>query len=209
MIYSNYLRETLISDISAILSALPFYFIGAVIAWFLTYLGHAIACSIVKGDRDTFGVCYNPLKNISLFSVLGIISYPIMGVGFTRPLKGDPEERGKTFFISIAGPLFCFAVSLILLLVYSFPTVAFLGSLLLGTASAGICFSIMNILPIPGLCGGVALGMILPEKAAERWLGLSKYYPITVTLALLIIARSQINTTVISKIVYYFSLIAD
>jgi len=209
MVYYNYLRETLASDISALLSALPFYIVGGVIAWLLTYLGHAIACSMVKGDRAAFGAYYNPLKNVSLLSVLGVIAYPVMGVGFTRPVKGDPEARGKTFFVAVAGPVFCFAVSALLLLAYNIPSVAFLGSLLLGTASAGICFSIMNILPLPGLCGGVALGAILPERAAAHWTAASKYYPLTLTLVTLIIARSQINTTVISKIVYYFSLLAD
>ena len=209
MIYSNYLRETLASDINAILSGLPFYFVGAVFAWLLTYLGHAIACSMVKGDRATFGAYYNPIKNISVFSVLGILSFPVMGVGFSRPTKYDTEERGKSFFIAIAGPVFCFAVSMILLVIYSFPSIAFIGSLLLGISSAGICFSIMNILPLPGLCGGVALGMILPEKASERWLRLSEYYPIAITLAVLIIARSQVNTWLISKIIYYVSLIAN
>jgi Zn-dependent protease len=203
MLYTNYLNGTLQSDIAAILSALPYYLIGGIFAWFFTYLGHRIACSIVKVDAKGAGVSYNPLKNISAFSLIGILAFPTLGLGWTKPVRFDPAAKGKSFLIALLGPLFCFIVSCALIWAYPYMPLAFLGSLVMGIATAGICFSVMNILPLPGLCGGVMLASILPEKASAKWMGLFAYYPIAVTLATLLVIRGEINTFVLTKVINF------
>jgi Zn-dependent protease len=202
MVYSYYLNGIL-SDTEGLFSALPFYFIGAVVAWLLTCLGHAIGCSIFKVKGADFGASYNPLKNISLYSVLGVLALPLLGVGWTKPTKYDSEQRGKSFAVALSGPLFCFIVSWIILFVYKFTTTPFLGSLTMGIAMAGMTFSVMNILPLPGFCGGVMVASVLPEKASALWEKTLKFYPLTATLAILLIVRSQANTFVIEKVVEF------
>ncbi len=202
MVYSYYLNNIL-SDTEGLFSALPFYFIGAVVAWLLTYLGHAIGCSLFKVNGADFGVSYNPLKNISLYSVFGVLALPLLGVGWTKPTKYDSESRGKSFAVALSGPLFCFIVSWLFLFVYKFTGIPFLGSLTMGIAMAGICFSIMNILPLPGFCGGVMVASILPEKASNLWTKTFELYPLTATLAILLIVRSQVNSLVIEKVIEF------
>ena len=198
MVYSYYLNDIL-SDTEGLLSALPFYFTGAVVAWLLTYLGHAIGCSLFKVKGADFGVSYNPIKNLSFYSVLGVLALPLLGVGWTKPTKYDSEQRSKSFGVAFSGPLFCFVVSWLFIFVYKFTTLPFLGSLTMGIATAGICFSIMNVLPLPGFCGGVMVASILPEKASSVWARILEFYPLTVTLAVLLIKRSQVNSLVIEK----------
>lgn len=202
VIYYSYLQDTLFSDGAAVWSAVLFYAVGGLIAAYLLGLGGRLFCELCKGDPERFGVSYDPVRNLSVSSVLGWLAFPVFGLGWGKAPQYDPENRGKSFLVAVGGPVLCLVGGFLFLMLYRWLTgAAVLGSLLMGTATACFSFALFSLLPVPGLRGGVALSSLLSEKLGAKWNSLRAFSPLFLTLVLLLLARSGLHTPVIGALI--------
>lgn len=199
MVYSFFLNGGLSWE--NIFPEILFYFLGAILAGLLTFSGHLIACLITRTKPDDYNICFNKKGFLSLYTFLGLLLIPLIGMGFTTSPKFNKESKGKSVFIALAGPVFTFLISYCSLFIYYFNTVPVIGSIIMGFASSGILLSLTNILPLPGLCGGVLISALLPEKLSEKWNGLKDIRIIIMIILIVLIVRSQINVYVNQEII--------
>lgn len=194
MIYSEFLNGTL--SWNNIFPNILFYVLGAVVAALLTFAGHILACLMTKSDLKDFSIGFRKNGILNPFTIVGTLLVPLIGVGFTKPTAYDKERKFKSVFIALFGPVFTLIISYALLFVYYFNSNPTLGSLLIGLSSSGILMSLSNLLPLPGLCGGVFISAVLPEKLSEKWNNLKDIRIFILIIVIVIIIRTQTNVAV-------------
>ena len=163
----------------------------AIIAIVLHELSHGLV-SYWLGDptpKETGRLTINPSNHID---IMGAICLVLFGFGWAKPVMVNPSyyrkpKLGMTL-VALAGPLMNFLVmvlsfffmwltlkitiwtnmwdSVLLEIVYNFFDYLAIINLGLG---------LFNLIPIPPLDGSKVIGVILPEKAYEEYMGYQRY----------------------------------
>ena len=163
----------------------------AIIAIVLHELSHGLV-SYWLGDptpKETGRLSINPSNHID---IMGAICLVLFGFGWAKPVMVNPSyyrkpKLGMTL-VALAGPLMNFLVmilsfffmwltlkitiwtnmwdSVLLEIVYNFFDYLAIINLGLG---------LFNLIPIPPLDGSKVIGVILPEKAYEEYMGYQRY----------------------------------
>ena len=195
MILDEILNETL-AFTPSFFQIVLFLFLGAAAAVYLTALGQRLAALAVKHEKKVKTVSFNPLKQCTWFHLFSILVYIVFGGGWTKaPARSGMP--GRDIAVSAAGPVLCGIVSLLFLLVYQFTPVILLRSLLLAAATSCVAYAFINILPLPGLCGGNILQGILPAKMAVVFESWKQYSMFVVPAAVFLLCRSGVVSAVI------------
>ena len=162
---------------------------AALIAIVLHELGHGLV-SYMLGDptpKNEGRLTLNPLKHLDPIGTLCLI---LCHFGWAKPVSVDPTyykkpKLGMTL-VGLAGPMMNFLVAILSfvfigILMYiriyvvdnTFIYILYIFFSYLSIINIGL--GVFNLIPIPPLDGSKVIGVILPNKAYEEYMGYQKY----------------------------------
>ncbi|MCI6508663.1 MAG: site-2 protease family protein [Bacilli bacterium] len=162
---------------------------AALIAIVLHELGHGLV-SYMLGDptpKNEGRLTLNPLKHLDPIGTLCLI---LCHFGWAKPVSVDPTyykkpKLGMTL-VGLAGPMMNFLVAIlsfvfigilmyIRIYVVDNTFIYILYNFFSYLSIINIGLGVFNLIPIPPLDGSKVIGVILPNKAYEEYMGYQKY----------------------------------
>lgn len=162
---------------------------AALIAIVLHELGHGLV-SYMLGDptpKNEGRLTLNPLKHLDPIGTLCLI---LCHFGWAKPISVDPTyykkpKLGMTL-VGLAGPMMNFLVAIlsfvfigilmyIRIYVVDNTFIYILYNFFSYLSIINIGLGVFNLIPIPPLDGSKVIGVILPNKAYEEYMGYQKY----------------------------------
>ena len=162
---------------------------AALIAIVLHELGHGLV-SYMLGDptpKNEGRLTLNPLKHLDPIGTLCLI---LCHCGWAKPVSVDPTyykkpKLGMTL-VGLAGPMMNFLVAIlsfvfigilmyIRIYVVDNTFIYILYNFFSYLSIINIGLGVFNLIPIPPLDGSKVIGVILPNKAYEEYMGYQKY----------------------------------
>lgn len=162
---------------------------AALIAIVLHELGHGLV-SYMLGDptpKNEGRLTLNPLKHLDPIGTLCLI---LCHFGWAKPVSVDPTyykkpKLGMTL-VGLAGPMMNFLVAIlsfvfigilmyIRIYVVDNTFIYILYNFFSYLSIINIGLGVFNLIPIPPLDGSKVIGIILPNKAYEEYMGYQKY----------------------------------
>ena len=162
---------------------------AALIAIVLHELGHGLV-SYMLGDptpKNEGRLTLNPLKHLDPIGTLCLI---LCHLGWAKPVSVDPTyykkpKLGMTL-VGLAGPMMNFLVAIlsfvfigilmyIRIYVVDNTFIYILYNFFSYLSIINIGLGVFNLIPIPPLDGSKVIGVILPNKAYEEYMGYQKY----------------------------------
>jgi len=194
----------------------------ALIAIVFHELAHGLM-SYILGDstpKEMGRLTLNPLKHIDIVGILCLIFF---GFGWAKPVMINPnnyknKKLGMTL-VALAGPLMNILIALlsfffiaIIFLLRNTLSITLLNILLnffkvLSVINLGL--GIFNLIPLPPLDGSKIIGIVLPEKAYEEYMGYQKYgmfFMLGLVIILNVLSYFGVESfvSVVTNKIYYF-----
>ena len=196
---------------------------AALIAIVLHELGHGLV-SYMLGDptpKNEGRLTLNPLKHLDPIGTLCLI---LCHFGWAKPVSVDPTyykkpKLGMTL-VGLAGPMMNFLVAIlsfvfigilmyIRIYVVDNTFIYILYNFFSYLSIINIGLGVFNLIPIPPLDGSKVIGVILPNKAYEEYMGYQKYgtfFMMGIMLVIYILSFFNIDSPIlkITESIYNF-----